>query len=264
MLNKFLLYIVFSIISFFQLKNSHDFEQYVLQIEQLENLRSFGPLSSYSLFLEYIILFLENAEYFVFLLWFFNWFSIFLLITNKKFNFWFLLNYLILFSYLWHSNQLRQGIIMPIFILYYFKVLNNEINYKKFSIIAFFLSIWHLASLALYSFFIKIKLHYLIIPALIFSAYMGGQNTLLNLSSVSVLLLILVSLKKKSSSTNLIVFFYIIFLVFRPFSPVISSRMLELSLLSIPFLFINKCSINYKISFTFLSIIIMLNNINYF
>ena len=76
MLNKFLLYIVFSIISFFQLKNSHDFEQYVLQIEQLENLRSFGPLSSYSLFLEYIILFLENAEYFVFLLWFFMMLSL--------------------------------------------------------------------------------------------------------------------------------------------------------------------------------------------
>ena len=264
-MGKVLVFILFCLLSFTQFLNSHDFQQYILQAEQLENIRDFGPLNVYVFFIDFLLSLLNKAELFVYALWVLNWVFIFYFFIYKgkdKFNFWFLISYLILFEYLWHSNQFRQGLIMPAFIFFYFKILDNKINNMKYLTISSILSVWHLVSLSMFSYYIKFRLHYLIPFALIFSFYMGGNNTLINISSVSVLFMILISLKKKIKSINLISFFFIVFLVFRPFSEIISSRMLELSLLVIPFLFIERCSLTYKIIFSALAVFITLNNLN--
>ena len=266
-LNRHIIYFIFLIISYNQLVNSHDFEQYILQAEQLENIRDFGALNVYVFFIDIIISVLENSFFFVYFLWILNWLSIYyflIYLGENKFNFWFLLTYFLLFGYLWHTNQLRQGLVMPIFIYYFIKKIEGSISNTKYLSISSLLSTWHLASLSMFSIFIKIKLHYLIPFAIFFSYATGGENTLINFSSLSIFLMILISLKKKSKYLNIISFLFIIFLIFRPYSSVISSRMLELSLLVFPFLFLQKNSIYYKVIFTFLSVLISLNNFNFF
>ena len=117
------------ILSFSWYQTSQDYAQYYLHFAQFNDNLNLNLYSSYTPFIALFVIYFESAEAFVLLLWIMNWVLVFyFLLYRNNFNNLFLLSYFILFSYLWHSNQLRQGIIMPIIIHIYYnrKRLTNK------------------------------------------------------------------------------------------------------------------------------------------
>jgi len=270
---RYLLFICFLYFSFSVYSTSHDYEQYVLHFDTFQSLNleslggTLGFLSIYIYFIQYVLSYINDGETFGFVLWALNWISIFYFFiynSKNKFNFWFLLSYFILFTYLWHSNQLRQGIIIPAVLYIYITALNGEISKLRFLIYSSLLSFWHLASVTTFFYFIKRKIYFLIPFFFIFSLYFGGSNTLINFSSLCVLIAIMYSVKKRSKTINFVLGCFLLFMLARPYSAAISSRMLELSLLSFPLLLNQKNTNFLRIFMILLCVLISLNNSNFF
>ena len=277
-MTRYFVFTFFIILSFGWLINSHDYDQYflhfaefhTLEFNQYSSISGFitwlgFSLSVYEYILSFLILYLKSADEFVYLLWLTNWLSIFyFFIYKNKFNTWFILTYLIVFSYLWHSNQLRQGIIVPIILHLYYN--RQTILNKKILLFTIILSSWHLASLICLTYIknlisFKEKYFYLIYLFLFFSLIMGGRVTLINVSSIIVLILLIVSFKIKSNSFNLPLTFFLAFLLLRSYGDgILASRMLELSCLILPMILYKKRSIPFNLAVVVLALILTLNN----
>lgn len=266
MFKKNFIFSFFCLLSFGWLLTSHDYIQYYTHFDQFINLVNINLYSSYFIFVGFMLFFLKSATIFVYVLWILNWISVyFFLVYKNKFNAWFLLSYLIIFSYLWHSNQLRQGVLMPILIHLY----HNRLKFSNKIILlyAVILSTWHLSILVLLS-FVKNIINYnkkfiFILPFLIIiSLVVGGRVSLFNTSSLLVLISFLIAFKLNSKSLNLPLLFFSFFLVFRHIEDgILASRMLELSCLIFPLILMNKRKLNFKVIITSFSIVITLNNI---
>jgi len=256
---------IFCLLSLGWLLTSHDYIQYFLHFDQFINLVSENSYSSYMIFVGFMLLFLKSGTTFVYVLWALNWISVYyFLVYKNKFNAWFLLSYFIIFSYLWHSNQLRQGMLMPFLIHFYYNRL--KFSNKKIILYAILLSTWHLSLLVLLSFFknsidFNKKFIYLLPFLMIISFIIGGRVSLFNITSLLVLISFLLALKLNSNSLNLPLLFFCFFLLFRYFEDgILASRMLELSCLILPMILINKKDTSVRIVLTMFSIIITINN----
>ena len=262
---KYFLFLFFMLLSFGWLLYSHDYESYFNHFNVYKNSLELNQISIYPFFVATLYLILNSPEDFVYILWILNWISVFYFIIHKNnFNNWFLLNYLILFSYLWHSNQLRQGLIVPAILHIYFnrKVISN---FKKI-IFGIILSSWHLASVIVFSFLKDLinynrKIFFLLPFFICFSLIIGGRISLFNITSLLVLICLYFSYKINLSSFNLPLSFFIFFLLFRSLDDgVFGSRMLELSCLVLPLLLIKKRKTSFRLVISSFSVIIVINN----
>lgn len=263
---KNFIFLFFCLASFGWLLTSHDYIQYYNHFDQFINLVDKNTYSSYMIFIGFTLLFLKSGAIFVYVLWALNWISVyFFLIYKNKFSAWFLLSYLIIFSYLWHSNQLRQGVLMPILIHIY----HNRLKFSNKIIIVYaaILSTWHLSVLVLLSFVKNIinfsRQFIFILPILIIiSLIAGGRISLFNISSLLVLISFFIAYNLNSKSLNLPLLFFSFFLIFRNIEDgILASRMLELSCLIFPLLLIENRKLYFKVLITSFSLIITLNNI---
>jgi hypothetical protein len=259
------IFIFFCLLSFGWLLTSHDYIQYFIHFDQFINLVSKNSYSSYMIFVGFMLLFLKSGTTFVYVLWALNWISVyFFFIYKNKFNAWFLLSYFIIFSYLWHSNQLRQGFLMPVLIHLYYNRL--KLSNKKIILYAILLSTWHLSFTILLTFFKNVidfnkRFIYLLPFLMITSFIIGGRVSLFNITSFLVLISFLLAFKLNLKSLNLPLLFFCFFLVFRYFEDgILASRMLELSCLILPFILIYKKDTSVRIALTIFSLIITINN----
>ena len=225
-ISKLLLLAIFALIGFNNLVNSPDYSNYILHInsDYLDTL-SGSYYGYYSL-----LLLVDASEFdFVFVLWFLNWITLSVVLLRKKYSIYFVLCYGIMFGWIWHTVQLRQGAIMFIILI----LLSLEIPKKKFKLLASLFGLfWHrVVFLVILNF--KVWPVYVLLAFLLMQIFIGlihPLNTFNMFTTVVFLAIVLFYKTNKKINVTLLVLLACYF-IGGLFDTILASRSLELSLL---------------------------------
>jgi len=226
LLSKIVIIVIFASVSFYNLSDSPDYNNYLLHSTK-DYFEGFQDIS----YLYYAVILICSILQisFINVLWMLNWIPLTIVMANSRISVYFVFIYMILFSWIWHTIQLRQGAILWLIIVI---IMSRRRKFLKLILAILAGRFWHKASF-LFVYVGRISAFralFIMNCLLMFTAVTHPLNTF-NMFTLMVFLglSVLVWNRTKIRLTLPILLFG--YFIGAYFSPILASRCIELSLL---------------------------------